>query len=606
MNEKWILKDAERVLSNIFIFDHPWDMEPCSKEKTFKNKINWSEPFNDDEEWTFMLARFRFVETLAKAYEISGDFKYSDKAKSLIIDFINNTSIEKDNNLCRSLDTAIRSMHILKALKYIHLNNDEKKKIDNFLNMQMNYLKSFDSSFLSLSNWGAIGDCGLLSIILYFNEDCFSLYYDRLINNLNNSILDDGYQFEQSPLYHIEVLVSLLYLIEFSKEYHLKDDIKELEDIALKLSKIMILTSKNDLRIFIQGDSDDISIKDLITYAAYVLKSPKLKYFASKELPSYFSVTERKEYALLKEEKIERNNLSLIESGNFYLSNKGLVTHFRCGNFLSGHSHNDTLHFDVQYNNRDILVDSGRYTYRDCELRRKLKSAFSHNSIVLNDCDSLTPIDSWKYERTPQIFNKPIIEKDGICLVEGIDLSYQEKYGAAIKRSLIQIEDRYLIIVDYIYCNQKVKVDRYFHFDNNGKVELNKNSVKYYDNDFTSVLYLLDDDNFSLIKTHYSRCYNQIEEKTTLKAEAFNSNRINVSVLSFSENTTVKEVEVVQGTKELVINRARSFIFDDGQIIEVLLQSEFDNGGVSLVKGKSINGYGRIMIKRDDSLVRFF
>lgn len=609
MRENWIIEDANRLLNNIFIFDHPWDMEPCSIPRIFHEKIEWDSPFNDDEEWTFMLSRFRFCETLTQAYLITNNDKYIIKAKELLFDFINNTDIDNNPELYRSIDAALRVMHVLKSIQYLKLTIDEKTQLDTFLEKQLFYLLNCDNHFLKVSNWGAITDCGAFSLLFYFEDSLsidkksFNKIENRILSNLERSIFDDGYHFEMSPMYHVEVLLALLQLIEIKKINQNKYSQIRIEEYALKLAKMLIYTMKNNYKIFNQGDSDDTSLVDLMTYISFILKSPFLKSIARDKLPSFFSNSDQEKYKKIKKEKIFNENISLKESGNFYLRYNDLTTHFRCGFIASGHCHNDLLHFDLVKNGIDIFVDSGRYTYTETPIRTTLKMASAHNSIVLNDEDCLNPIDSWKFGNQISYSNNNIVEKNGISFVEGTNYSYKD---ATIKRSLIQIENQILIIVDKINSTNNVKVNRYFHFDNKGIVTKEQKKITYRVTDFSCFLNILDDDQLDLINTPYSKKYNELEEKKTLKIESYDSETLKVCVICFDNNLEIEEHFVYHGasSKKLDKTNARAFSIKSKEEINILIQNEINTLGVSTIYSKNIEGFGNILVKKDNQIVR--
>lgn len=420
------------------------------------------------------------------------------------------------------------------------------------------------------------------------------------------SIYDDGYHFEMSPMYHVEVLLALLQLIEIKRINNSNYSLEKVEEYALKLSKMLIYTMKNNYKIFNQGDSDDTSLVDLMTYISFILNSPFLKSIARDKLPSYFSQADQEKYNKIKKEKIFNESVSLIESGNFYLRNRDLTTHFRCGFIASGHCHNDLLHLDVVKNGIDILVDSGRYTYTEKPLRTVLKRAVSHNTIVINDEDCLNPVDSWKFENSISYDNNNIVEKNGISFVEGVNFSYNKLNNSIIKRSILQIEDDMIFIIDKISSSQKVKINRYFHFDNKGKTTLEENKVTYALNEFKCYLNILDDDTLEMINTPYSRKYNEIEEKKTLRTEIYEADILKVSMLYFDNDLEIEEHPVYHGATNEILDKniARAFSIKSKEEINVLIQSEINTLGVSTIYSKNIEGFGNILVKKDNQIVR--
>lgn len=51
----------------------------------------------------------------------------------------------------------------------------------------------------------------------------------------------------------------------------------------------------------------------------------------------------------------------------------------------SSHTLSDLNSICFHYKGQPIVIDSGRYTYKECEYRNFLKSCKAHSSIVIDD-----------------------------------------------------------------------------------------------------------------------------------------------------------------------------------------------------------------------------
>ncbi|MFR6333729.1 MAG: heparinase II/III family protein [Eisenbergiella sp.] len=72
---------------------------------------------------------------------------------------------------------------------------------------------------------------------------------------------------------------------------------------------------------------------------------------------------------------------------------------FHCGCMGSGHGHGDQLHVDYFSHGEDILVDAGRYTYVDNDIRKRLKAPAAHNTVCIDGENFCECVDSWGYSR---------------------------------------------------------------------------------------------------------------------------------------------------------------------------------------------------------------
>ena len=219
--EKRILTDANRVLAKTFLFDSPWDMEATNFPITFRKRIDWEHQPFDDPEWTFMLARCAFITNLAKAFTLTTDLQYLEKILFLISDFIEQVPYTKKREATcwRSLDSAIRVQHWIHAyallLEHDLVDDSFASIFRASMESHVQFLFPLDTPFLKLSNWGTIGNAGLyFGSVFLEDEKHQELALSRLAENVTHSILSDGWQWEQSPMYHGEVLFSLLHVIQ--------------------------------------------------------------------------------------------------------------------------------------------------------------------------------------------------------------------------------------------------------------------------------------------------------------------------------------------------------------------------------------------------------
>ena len=75
-----------------------------------------------------------------------------------------------------------------------------------------------------------------------------------------------------------------------------------------------------------------------------------------------------------------------------------------------GHGHNDKLHIDVVSEGEDVLVDAGRYQYTYHKKNRIwLKSAYAHNTLLVDNKDFMEYTDAWGSEyAAPELRISPI------------------------------------------------------------------------------------------------------------------------------------------------------------------------------------------------------
>ena len=129
-----------------------------------------------------------------------------------------------------------------------------------------------------MSNWGVIENHGLFEIgVCLPQSEKTKQFIAFAVKNLEvqvrMQIMPDGVHWEQSPMYHNEVLHCLLDVILLAK----RNDIA-LPDVILRQTEKMAMADvawlKPDHHIVMMGDSDDVDVRDRISVAAYLFLNP--------------------------------------------------------------------------------------------------------------------------------------------------------------------------------------------------------------------------------------------------------------------------------------------------------------------------------------------
>ena len=90
-------------------------------------------------------------------------------------------------------------------------------------------------------------------------------------------ILGDGVHWEQSPMYHNEVLHCYFDVIILARRNHVSLPESILEQVQ-KMVYANLAWKKPNHHQPMMGDSDDTDIRDLISVGAYLFKDPVLKF----------------------------------------------------------------------------------------------------------------------------------------------------------------------------------------------------------------------------------------------------------------------------------------------------------------------------------------
>lgn len=524
---------SERVMGNTFLFDQEWDMERTYEPVTFQGEIDWALCPADDQEWTFMLARHGFILNLAQAAIILGKRAYAQKALELMLDFIRRVPLtdESQKTAWRTIDAAIRADNWLRAWPVImELAQPSPAQCDivrESMRVHARYLFDTYDVFRIRSNWGVIGNMGLFAAGLFLREERYmEAALERTAASMRVQLFGDGFHWEQSPMYHNEVLLSLLHIAAFTQLAG-RETPQFLRDSIRRMAWADLASAKPNHRQVIQSDSDDTDLRGIITCAAVMLADSALKAggYARADCETAFLCEKEaiEKYEALFPISPKETAHFFEDSGNYYVRSSweedAAFLHFHCGALGSGHGHSDQLHIDTFYAGEDVLTDSGRYTYVDKALRRTLKEPAAHNTIVADGLDFTEYAGSWEFGRRAQPVRLPAVQRDGFALLEAAHLGYMDQgEGVFPLRKILWLSQDLFVIIDCLYSAGAHLYTQYFHFSPQGRAALaGKNRCVYESGQVRSTLYHLSPLADSRIeRTPYSDHYNLLSEKDTL------------------------------------------------------------------------------------------
>lgn len=577
-----VIADANNILNDNICFDNNWDMEQC--KKIYKADLDlWNITPNGDEEWVYMLNRMEYIDKLIIAYYITLDEKYIDKWKEIIQKWMkrNNNKIKNEigterSNLrkiikkvnskvgrifkvkmkistIRTLDTAIRCTNVINGLMHLiylrKIDINLQNRIIDSIKMQMKLMKLKYRKFEDTSNWGIIQMVAIM-IITIIIDDTENEYYtwakQKLETQLKLQVLNDGSNIEGSPMYHNQILICIFKLIYWLNEYSYSIE-KNILDIAYKMMNYTYLTATPDSKQIEFGDSDRTDISDIVFMYSIATNRIDFNDKIVKPINAYYVYYFNTIYN--EKKKIHTNNSRTVkefENGNIIVKQNEKYTFMNNGKFYklndryNGHRHADTGHFILYSQGKPFLVDSGRYTYMNCEDRKYLKSEYAHNTIIIDDNPFSLVKSSWEYETFTKTIHNNIKELDDFVIVE---MQYSGHNGKCkINRSFYIFNEGIWIILDYIEYKGKHNCTKLYNYDKDVKLEIISEIIKANNNG--KYLYMLnqDIDKRMIEDSIISLKYNEIEKnKKIITEKYFEDVLISIDALYSEEITFTSE-----------------------------------------------------------------
>ena len=573
-----ILAQADRLMAHTFSFEDRWDMEPCREPFTLKEMI-WDRSPNGDPEWIFMLNRHEYMNKLLIAGWLTGDKAYVEKLKWFPFHWIQANPILPEGTVTtRTIDTGIRCMSWQYLL--LHLLGEglmEEREAAGILESMKEQFASLRKRYIgkyTLSNWGVLQTASICNGYLWFHEYLPSdgtedWAWQELERQIGLQVLDDGAHWEQSMMYHMEVLLACMKLLASCRAWVRIENRTEfwrdtdwLEKAVDRMSRYVLFASGPDHLQIAQCDSDVTDVRDVMVKAAVLTGDGRYRYagYDTADLDSawMFGSAGVTGYSAMAGRKPESLSLAAADAGHIFFRSSweedSHFTYMKCGPLGSGHGHADLTHISLHYRGCPILVDSGRYSYVEEEpLRPFLKSAQAHNVCVIDGESHGRPRGSWGYDSFGQSFKNYYREQGPVhygemayhgCLMSGAHY--------LVIRKVMAVDQGIWMIVNDIRCDGGHEVKEYYHLDSavqgtpmgtgtDGAGECWRLCSGGYD-----AMTVLGSRPFEAVPCVISKQYNQKEKSTCLVRKTGFTDRITDWTCLFGEGTEAEKTQVFQ------------------------------------------------------------
>lgn len=569
-----VLLTADAAVEQKFFSQLCWDMEQTTVQIVFEGPIDWLRQPGDDPEFVYSFNRMHFWISMGQAYAVTGDEKYAEAFAGQLVHWVN--TIRRDDPACsqawRTIEAGFRMNYWGKAIRcYEGSPYITAEVIDCFIGSMTDhaeYIMDNWNSFYLMSNWGVIANRGLFFAGCLLPEtERTAAYRQEALRRLNASlhiqVYPDGVHWEQSPMYHNEVLRCLLevVLLAHQKNIPLPED---MEETVHRMAMVNIAWQKPDGHEPMMGDSDDIDLRDIMTLAAVIFQDGILKSagYPKLDFNSLWLVGAEAASAYESMPAIcpAHTDFAMPDSGNYVFRSgwekDGTWVRFHCGMLGAGHGHADQLHFDISAFGEDILTDSGRFTYVYGPQRREFKDPSAHNTSTVDGKAFYITKDSWECSKLCRAINRVFYSDSRYGYVEGGHLGYYEK-GVFVNRRLIFLKPDVLIAVDEFYTGEPHVYRQFFHFSENGVVSEFDGLICWEGKTSTAQMKLISPVPISLtlrpgrISRHYDQASDNTVLETTIQRSGFTSVFIVISLnrKGAEEPVTVEKLPVYSNFK---------------------------------------------------------
>lgn len=419
-----VIKEADEICSHhILGFD-------------LANEINWrfnaSIDTTKDPEWMWCLSRHIYWPPLARAYALTGDEKYAKEFVSQLKGFIKSWPVDEfygklgvygektdmsfPGNAWRTIEAGIRIYAVwLPLMVYFRKSPSwDEEGWALFLNSifdHAEFLTIHYSNHSRCSNWHTMECTALFQMGVMFpefkNADSWKrLGYRRVTHEVRYQFDHFGVHMERTPIYHLTAAGAFLQAYRIMKLNGIVTPPYMLP-ILEKTAEYLMKLVKPDFTTPMIGDADRNSLLERkADVAVYEGMNNTTDAADANEIRAFFRVlaeiTGREDFLFFssngeKGAPPHQKCFSMPDPG-FFVCRTGwgrkdsyfLVT----GTNLeraehNAHSHFDAAHLELQVDGEDVLLDTGRYIYRNSvtlkDWRNYFHTAAAHNTIQVDN-----------------------------------------------------------------------------------------------------------------------------------------------------------------------------------------------------------------------------
>lgn len=284
-----------------------------------------------------------------------------------------------------------------------------------------------------------------------------------LEKEIPEQILEDGGNFERSPMYHAIMTEDILDLINIAKCFPACVSSVTTEMWESKTKKMLLW-----LKGMCHGDGK----MSLFNDAAFSIA------------PEYDQL---EEYTVRLGMNVNKTEFGLVtdfkETGYIRIQNDPYLLLIDSGNigpdYQPGHAHADTFSFELSKGKQRIIVDSGVSCYGKSEERLRLRGTAAHNTVSIDKENSSEVWSGFRVARRAKIVQREIQNNGDHILITAAHDGYRRKKGVGLHYRKWNIRQNNILITDTIEGTGKHEIGASIHFHPDVNISMeNEKSVE--------------------------------------------------------------------------------------------------------------------------------
>ncbi len=499
-----IVDSAERILAHRFDLlgycdldlgqQINWHFDPVNRKQA-PLKQAYAVPFLDfdkcgDSKIVWELNRHQHFMTLGKAYQLTGDDRFSNEFARQFCDWQKQNPYLVGINWASSLEVAFRSLSWLWARELFAGSPSftEHLKLDLLLALGRNarFLEHNLSTYFS-RNTHLLGEAlglffiGVMCPELKDASAWRAMGWEIILNESRHQVRSDGGYFEQSTYYHVYALDMLLHARMLAAR-NLQPIPDILDHTLEKMLDFLAALSMGGPPSRL-GDDDGGRLFDPCRNQAEHLSDPLstgATLFGRADWKSAAPDLAEETLWLLgpsavaafdalsapKEGRLESR--AFTESGVYIMSCEGLRLTMDAGPLGTGHcghGHADALSVTVAADGHECLTDPGTYTYTgSLEWRDIFRGTSAHNTLTVASKDQAEPAAPFKWENIPEVQAEHWWTGENFDFMVASHSGYLKTASRAThRRTVLFLKPKFWLIYDSVRGEGSHELDLYWH-----------------------------------------------------------------------------------------------------------------------------------------------
>lgn len=334
--------------------------------------------------WEFNLQYQEYLLALANQFLKTGDSRYLEKAKFIILAWINFSSQRQGGSAWHPYTISMRLVNWVAFYSELEevLSKDNAFSDAFFASLRQQYyylVRHLEKDILAnhyFENLKAL----VIGSLLFRDEVVLDISLRAFLGQCDEQILPDGMHYELSPMYHKVILEGLLRVaiaLE-SGGYNITELVPKIQTMIDCLYSL----ERNTVRTPLFNDSGD----NIAKHKDSLMLCAKARLGIS---PVYRAVFPDAGYYVL-----EQSYLGQVVKVIFDLGKPG-------PKYARGHVHGDAMSYECFVDGYPVVVNSGTGGYQIPQ-RNELRSASAHNVALINDVDQM---EHWGEHRVARCFS---------------------------------------------------------------------------------------------------------------------------------------------------------------------------------------------------------